>query len=107
MADEPKINFLDAIKYARFIPLVVQAVTGEQALMGPGDGAAKKAAAMKIVIAALAITEGVAERDLVNDEAALALASRLIELAVQLLQLQPEIERIAANIRALKPGGVQ
>lgn len=103
MPETPKINILDAIKYARFIPLIIQIVSGVQALMGPGDGEAKKIAALKLAAAALAAVEGIAEKDIVNDEAAMALLSRLIELGVQLMQLQPEIERVAADIRALKP----
>lgn len=103
MADKTPLNILDAIKYARFIPLVIQIVSAVQALRGPGDGAAKKAEALRLVAAALALTEGLLEKDVLNDEAAMALADKLIELAVQLLHLQPEVEAIAAKIRALTP----
>ena len=103
VATAPAINILDAIKYARFIPIVIQIVSGIQALRGPGNGEQKKAEAIKLVAAALAMVEGIAEKDLVNDAAFLSLADRLIELAVTLMKLQPEVEAVAAHIRALKP----
>lgn len=99
----PQLNILDAVKYARFIPLVIQIVSAVQAVMGPGNGEEKKAAALKALAAALAIVEGVAEKDLLNDAEFLALADKLIALAVMLMKLQPEVEAIAARIRALKP----
>ena len=88
---------------ARRPEVVDQIVSAIQAAMGPGDGASKKAAALKALAAALAIVEGVAEKDLLNDAEFLALADRLIELAVTLMQLHPEVEAIAARIRGLKP----
>jgi hypothetical protein len=39
----------------------------------------------------------------VNNEAFLAIADKLIELAVGMLQLQPQVEKIAADVRALRP----
>ena len=54
-------------------------------------------------VKALAMVEGITEKDLVNDAAFLSLADRLIELAVTLMKLQPEVEAVAAHIRALKP----
>lgn len=101
--NKQQLNIIDAIKYARFIPLVIQIVSAVQAAMGPGDGASKKAAAIKALAAALALVEGVTEKDLLDDAAFLALADQLIELAVRLMHLQPEVEAVAANIRALKP----
>jgi hypothetical protein len=100
---QPQVNFIDLIKYARFIPLVIQIVSAVQAAMGPGNGEQKKAAALKALAAALAIVEGIAEKDLLDDAAFLALADRLIELAVSMLKLQPEVESIAGRIRALRP----
>jgi hypothetical protein len=99
----PNINPLDFIKYIKYAPLVVQIVGAVQAIFGPGDGAAKKVAAVKALAGAVAVTEGVSEKDLVNDAAFLALADELIELGVTLMKLQPRFESIAAQIRALKP----
>ena len=96
-------DVLDTIKYARFIPFVIQIVSAVQVLRGPGDGPAKKAAAMAIVASALALTEGISEKDLVNDAEFLALADELVELGVTLMKLQPRVEMVAARIRALKP----
>lgn len=97
---------LDTIKYARFLPLIVQVVSAIQVLRGTGDGPAKKAAALAIVASALALTEGISEKDFVNDEEALALADELVELGVDMMKLQPRVERIAARLRAVKPKAV-
>lgn len=103
MANSTNVNPLDFIKYIKYAPLVIQIVGAVQALKGPGDGPAKKDAAMQALAAALAITEGISEKDLVNDAAFMALASEMIELGVTLMKLQPKVEAIAAQIRALKP----
>lgn len=99
----PQVNILDVIKYAKYAPLVIQIVGAVQAAFGPGDGATKKAAAIKALAGALSITEGISEKDLVDDAAFLALADELIELGVTLMKLQPKVESVAAKIRALKP----
>lgn len=99
----PSVNILDVIKYMKYAPLVMQIVGAVQAAFGPGQGEMKKAEAIKALAGALAITEGLSEKDLVNDVAFLALADELIELGVTLMKLQPKVETIAAHIRALKP----
>jgi hypothetical protein len=99
----PTVNPLDFIKYIKYAPLVVNIVGAVQAVFGPGDGATKKAAAIKALAGALAVTEGLSEKDLVDDAAFLALADELIELGVTLMKLQPRVESVAAHIRALKP----
>ena len=99
----PTINMLDVIKYMKYAPMVMQIVAAVQITFGPGDGETKKAAAVKALAAALAISEGISEKDLVHDASFLALADDLIELGVTLMKLQPRVEQIAAHIRALKP----
>lgn len=94
---------LDTIKYARFIPVVISIVSAIQVLRGPGDGPSKKAAALAIVASALALYEGILEKDAVNDAEFIALADELIELGVTLMKLQPRVETVAARIRGLNP----
>jgi hypothetical protein len=100
---EPKLNILDAIKLMKYAPLVLHIVGAVQATMGDSPGPEKLAAAKHGLAAALALTEGLTEKDLVNDDAFMDLAGELIELGVTLMKLQPKVEQIAAHIRALKP----
>lgn len=100
---ETGISIVDALKYMKLMPEVIKIVGGIQVALGPGDGPTKKAAALKAVAAVMAVVEGVAEKDYVNDAAALAIADHLIELAVQMMQFQPAIENLAKQVRALRP----
>lgn len=99
-------NPLDLFKYVKYLPLLLKAaevVASVEVLMGPGNGAAKLAEAKKLLVAAWAMAEGVAGKDLANDAAVFALAETLIEVAVKLMNMQGDIEKVAAHIRALKP----
>lgn len=91
------------MKYAKYIPLVIQIVSAVQAFMGDAPNDEKHAKAKQALAAGLALVEGISEKDLANDAAFNELADDLITLGVDLMKLQPRIEEIAAHIRNLKP----
>ncbi len=97
------MNILEALKYAKYLPEIIAIVASLEATFGPGTGAQKKAAALQAIAALLQLGEKATGKDLVNDEAFLALASKLIELAVGMMKLQPDLVAIANDVRDLKP----
>ncbi|HVJ72014.1 MAG TPA: hypothetical protein VM531_11015 [Sphingomicrobium sp.] len=94
------------LKYLKYLPLLMKAaeiVASVEVLMGSGNGPTKLAEAKKLLIAAWAVTEGVVGKDLANDAAVAALAETLIEMAVKLMNMQPDIDKVAGLFRALRP----
>jgi hypothetical protein len=64
------------------IPQIVSNV--EQAFSTPSSGDAKKAAALQATIVAISIAEGITQKDLINNDAAMAAIDRLIDDSVAL-----------------------
>ena len=96
-------NMVAAIKYMKYLPQIIQIVVSVEGILGPGTGAEKKEKALKLVAALIATVEGIAEKDLVDNDAMMRLADTMIELAVKLMNLQPEVEKVASEIRDLNP----
>jgi hypothetical protein len=67
------------------VALIPQIVSGvEAAFSAQGSGEAKKAAAMQATIVAITIAEGITQKDLVNNDAAMTAIDHLIDDAVAL-----------------------
>ncbi len=94
-----KLNLGQIITLGQFVPGIV---TGVQRIFGKESGAAKKAAAMQAGRDAIALIEGVSGKDLVNDEKALSLLSRMIEIGVQQRKLAEEMAQLDDQFRALR-----
>lgn len=92
-----KLDIGQIISIATVVPQIVKGVQGA---FGHESGPVRKQHAMDAANEALALVEGVAGKDLANDDAAQALLSEAIELGVTIMKAQ---ERLRAIASALKP----
>lgn len=88
----------------KFAPQILGIVKGVRALFGHSkSGPEKLAIAKDAAKSTVIVAEGIADKDLVNDDAIDALTTEAVELGYQVMKIEDRIEAIRDEIKRLKP----
>lgn len=90
------------VQLATAVPSIVKKV---QDAFGHKSGAERKAAAMSAAADVVAVTNGITQKEVLDDAGVSALLSESIEIGVQIMKLEARLKQIDELVKAARGSG--